>query len=64
MRASQYGRDYRVGYAVSALEQGAVSLQLGIEAERRESPMLYGLGQRPERSGADQRVIGSASLGW
>ena len=64
MRASQYGRDYRVGYAVSALEQGAVSLQLGIDAERRESPMLYGFGQGPERSGADQRVIGSASLGW
>ena len=64
MRASQYGRDYRVGYAVGALEQGAVSLQLGIEAERRESPMFDGFGQGPERSGADQRVIGTASLGW
>ena len=64
MRASAYGRDYRVGYAVSALEQGAVRLQLGIDAERRESPMFHGFGQGPERSGADQRVMGHASLGW
>ncbi len=64
MRASAYGRDYRVGYAMSALEQGAVNLQLGIDAERRESPMFHGFGHTPERSGADQRVIGTASLGW
>ena len=64
LRTSEYGRDYRIGYAVSALEQGAINLQLGIDAERRESAMLYGLGQARERSGADQRVIGTVSLGW
>ena len=64
LRTSEYGRDYRIGYAVSALEQGAINLQLGIDAERRESPRLYGGGQARERSGADQRVIGTASLGW
>ena len=64
LRTSEYGRDYRIGYGMQVLEQRRLNLQLGIDAERRESPMLYGLGQGPERSGADQRVIGTASLGW
>ena len=64
LRTSEYGRDYRIGYGMQVLEQGRLNLQLGIDAERRESPMLDGLGQGPERSGADQRVIGTASLGW
>lgn len=64
LRTSEYGRDYRIGYTLNALEQDAINLQLGIDAERRESPMFYGLGQGPERSGADQRVIGHATLGW
>lgn len=64
LRTSEHGRDYRIGYTVNALEQDAINLQLGIDAERRESPMFYGLGQRLERSGADQRVIGHATLGW
>ena len=64
LRTSEYGRDYRVGYGMQVLEQGRLNLQLGIDAERRESPMLYGLGQGAERSGADQRVMGTASLGW
>ena len=63
-RTSEYGRDYRVGYGMQVLEQGRLNLQLGIDAERRESPVFYGLSQGPERSGADQRVMGTASLGW
>ena len=49
---------------MQVLKQGNLNLQLGIHAERRESPTLYGAGQARERSGADQRVIGTASLGW
>ena len=36
VRTSQYGREYLVGYSVTALEQGAGNLELGIDAERRE----------------------------
>ena len=64
LRTSEYGRDYRIGYGMQVLEQGRLNLQLGIDAERRESPVFYGLEQGPERSGADQRVMGTASLGW
>ena len=62
LRTSQYGRDYRIGYGMQVLKQGNVSLQLGIDAERRESPVFHQL--QDERAGADQRVIGHASLGW
>ena len=62
LRTSEYGRDYRIGYGMQVLEQGNLSLQLGIDAERRESPVFHHL--QHERAGADQRVIGHASLGW
>ena len=61
VRTSEYGRDYRLGYGVEVLEQGRLNLQLGIDAERRESPMFH----RQEGSrGADQRVLGHASVQW
>lgn len=40
LRTSEYGRDYRVGYGVQVLEEGQLRLQLGVEAERRVSPVV------------------------
>ena len=37
VRASEHGRDYRVGYGMQVLQRGRLNLQLGIDAERRES---------------------------
>ena len=51
-----------VGYSVTALEQGSVNLELGIDAERREMRAFQLL--QGEGAGADQRVLGRASLGW
>ena len=61
VRTSEYGRDYRIGYSMQVLEQGKLNLELGIDAERRESPMF----QMQEHTGeADQRVIGRANVQW
>ena len=49
LRTSQYGRDYRIGYGMQVLEQGNVSLQLGIDAERRESPVFHQAAGRARR---------------
>lgn len=43
------------------LEQESLRLQLGVEAERRESPM-FGLQERA--GGTDQRVLGHATIEW
>ena len=59
---SQYGPEYFIGYSATALEQGTVKLELGIDAERREMRAFRHL-QR-EGAGGDQRVLGRASLGW
>ena len=64
LRTSEYGRDYRVGYAVQVLEEGGLQLQVGIEAERRVSP-VFGFGHKVAGGGgADQRVLGQASVEW
>ena len=61
LRTSEYGRDYRVGYGMQVLEQGRLNLQLGIDAEPRESPVFH----LPEGSGSiDQRVLGHATVQW
>ena len=55
---SEHGRDYRVGYGVQVREQGQLRLQLGVEAERRVSP-VFGLRNALAAGGAaDQRVLG------
>ena len=62
VRRSEYGGDYRVGYGIQVLEEGRLKLQVGIEAERRVSPvfgMLENAGGR-----ADERVVGQASVEW
>ena len=62
VRNSEYGRDYRLGYGVQVLEDGQLRLQLGIEAERRVSPVFGLLGNTGGE--ADQRVLGQASVEW
>ena len=52
---SVYGRDYRLGYSLGVLNQGRLNFELGVDAQRRESPML---------NGTDLGVLGRASLGW
>ncbi|MCY4119983.1 MAG: hypothetical protein OXG72_03575 [Acidobacteria bacterium] len=52
---SEYGRDYRVGYGLGVLDRGNVNFELGVDAQRRESPMF---------NGADNGFLGRATLGW
>ena len=61
IRTSEYGQDYRLGYGVEVLEQGRLNLQLGVEAERRMSPVF---GMRDAVNTADQRVLGTAGVQW
>ena len=53
--ASEYGRDYRVGYGLGVLDRESLNFELGVDAQRRESPML---------GGTSNGVLGRASLGW
>ena len=52
---SQHGRNYRLGYGLSVLQAGAMQFEVGVEAQRRESPM---------QGGTDHGVLGRATLGW
>ena len=52
---SEYGRDYRVGYGLGVLDRESLNFDLGVDAQRRESPMS---------GGASNGVLGRASLGW
>ena len=61
VRTSEYGRDYRIGYGMQVLEQGRLNLQLGVDAERRESPIFH---QQEQSGGTDQRVLGHATVQW
>ena len=62
VRTSEYGRDYRLGYSMHVLEEGQLRLELGIEAERRGSPVFGLLGD--SGGGADERVVEQASVEW
>ena len=53
--ASEYGRDYRVGYGLGVLDRESLNFELGVDAQRRESPLL---------GGTSNGVLGRASLGW
>ena len=55
LATSQYGRDYRFGYGLGVLEQESLSFELGVDAQRRESPM---------QGGASNGVLGRATLAW
>ena len=52
---SEYGRDYRVGYGLAVLDQESLNLELGVDAQRRESSM---------QGVADNGFLGRATLGW
>ena len=55
VRASEYGNDYRVGYALGLLERGNTSFSVNIGLHQREVPML----------GETNRGFASqATLGW
>ena len=49
------GRDYRIGYGLGVLDRESLSFDLGVDAQRRESPML---------ARADMGFLGRAALGW
>ena len=55
LTTSQYGRDYRVGYALGVLDRGKLNFELGVDAQRREMPM---------QGEASNGVMGRATLGW
>ena len=61
VRTSEYGRDYRIGYGVGVLEQGRLNLQIGVDAERRESALFQ---MQEQGAGTDQRVLGRATVQW
>ena len=52
---SEYGQDYRVGYGLGMLERGSLNFDLGVEAQRRNSPTL---------GGTSNGLLGQATLGW
>ena len=52
---SEYGRDYRLGYSLGVLDGGSLRFELGVDAQRRESPML---------GGTSNGVLGRATVGW
>ena len=52
---SEYGRDYRAGYGLRLLNRESLSFELGLDAQRRESPLL---------GGASNGAVGRATLGW
>ena len=56
LRTSEYGKDYRLGYSLGVLSRESLAFELGVEAQRRESPMMA--------EGASNGVLGRASLGW
>ena len=52
---SQYGQDYRVGYGLGLLDRESLAFELGVEAQRRNSPIL---------GGTSNGMLGRATLGW
>ena len=52
---SEHGRDYRLGYGMTLLERDSLGFELGVDAQRRESPLL---------GGTDNGVLGRATVRW
>ena len=52
---SEYGQDYRVGYGLGVLDRESRTFELGVDAQRRTSPLL---------GGTSNGVLGRATLGW
>ena len=52
---SEHARDYRVGYGLGLLNRESLSFELGIDAQRRENPLL---------AGASNGAVGRATVRW
>ena len=52
---SEYGQDYRVGYGLGVLDRDSLTVELGVDAQRRTSPLL---------GGTSNGVVGRATVGW
>ena len=55
LSTSTYGRDYRVGYALGVLDSQSLQFELGVDAQRRESP---------QAGGVSNGLLGRVSIGW
>ena len=55
LRTSGTGRDYRLGYGLGVLNAGGLRFELGVDAQRRESPVL---------GGASNGVVGRVAVQW
>ena len=53
--SSPYGRDYRVGYALGVLDRQDLQFEVGVDAQRRESP---------EAGRVADGLLGRASIRW
>ena len=60
-RNSEYGRDYRVGCRMEMVETRGVNVELGVNAEHRESP-LYSLNGGEQQT--DRRSSAQATIHW
>ena len=52
---SAYGRDYRLGYRLGALGGAGTTVEFGVDAQRRENPLL---------GGTDHGARAQATVGW
>ncbi|MDE0652235.1 MAG: fibronectin type III domain-containing protein [bacterium] len=55
LRSSTYGREYRAGWGLGVLDTSTLNLDLGLEAQRRESPTA---------GGAGNGLLARATLSW
>ncbi len=53
--ASEHGRDYRVGYGLGVLGGEGTKFELGVDAQRRESPL---------QGGTDHGALARATMRW
>ncbi len=53
--ASQYGRDYVMGYSLGLLDSQELRLELGVDAQRRENPRM---------GGVSNGILGRTTIGW
>ena len=55
LTTSEYGRASRLGYGMTLLEKNEMGFELGVDAQRRESPAA---------GGTDNGVLGRATVRW
>ena len=55
VRTSEYGRDYRLGYSLGMLGGEDLDFELGVDAQRRETPIA---------NGTDHGVLARATMRW